>query len=422
MTGHEFHRTHVTSVDDESSWSPAWIVDGEPIGFAGPTLHASYLHTHWAGHPQLAQRFADAVHDAAPHRPAASPAPVATAETQPIADPLRHHGDVEATQGLLDLAVNVFPGPWPSWLDQAMRAGLEASGTYPSAADAEAGLARHHGVDPDRVLATAGSAEAFTLVAGLRAWRRPVVVHPQFTEPHAALVRAGHQVHEVHCRAPEFRLDPAEVPEDADLVVVGNPTNPTGVLHPADQLRRLLRPGRLVVVDEAFMDVVPGEAESVAGEPGLLVLRSLTKHWGIPGVRAGYLLGDEVVVQQLREVQVPWSVSSTAAAALEACASPVAAADRLRRAETVGEWRRHLEKRLAEVEVPFVAVRSVLRARPSGCRCACGTASRGRGGAQVRHLPGSRRELGADRRTRSRAERHARGAAGRAPGPELSRC
>jgi cobyrinic acid a,c-diamide synthase len=58
VTGHEFHRTRVEPV----AATPAWMVDGDDIGFAGPSLHASYLHTHWAGYPQLAQRFADAVH------------------------------------------------------------------------------------------------------------------------------------------------------------------------------------------------------------------------------------------------------------------------------------------------------------------------------------------------------------------------
>ncbi|WP_183101216.1 cobyrinate a,c-diamide synthase [Nocardioides pelophilus] len=58
-TGHEFHRTRVTPT---ASATPAWSVDGEQVGFASPTLHASYLHTHWAGHPHLARRFAEAVH------------------------------------------------------------------------------------------------------------------------------------------------------------------------------------------------------------------------------------------------------------------------------------------------------------------------------------------------------------------------
>lgn len=59
VTGHEFHRTTVTPT---AKGTPAWTVEGEEVGFASPTLHASYLHTHWAGHPQLAARFSEAVH------------------------------------------------------------------------------------------------------------------------------------------------------------------------------------------------------------------------------------------------------------------------------------------------------------------------------------------------------------------------
>ena len=59
VTGHEFHRTHVTP---QAGGRAAWEVEGALVGFAGETLHASYLHTHWAGHPLLAARFAEAVH------------------------------------------------------------------------------------------------------------------------------------------------------------------------------------------------------------------------------------------------------------------------------------------------------------------------------------------------------------------------
>ncbi len=241
--------------------------------------------------------------------------------TEALSDPLRHHGDVEVRgAGLLDLAVNVYPGPRPLWLDQALRASLDEVGSYPSADRAEAAIAQRHGIDTDAVLATAGAAEAFTLLARARPWRRPVVVHPQFTEPHAALEQAGHTVTEVVLPEP-FVLDPGLVPDDADLVMVGNPTNPTGVLHPAETLRALTRPGRLVVVDEAFIDTVPGEAETVVGEPGFVVVRSLTKHWSIPGVRAGYLTGPADLIADLRREQSPWSVSTMAAAAIRACST-----------------------------------------------------------------------------------------------------
>jgi cobyrinic acid a,c-diamide synthase len=278
-------------------------------------------------------------------------------DERPLHEALRHHGDVEARGADLDLAVNVYAGPRPAWLDDALRQSLDDVGDYPTASEAEAAVAVHHGRPTDEVLATAGAAEAFSLVARLRPWRRPVVVHPQFTEPHAALLQAGHDVTEVHCRETDgFALDPDDVPGDADLVVVGNPTNPTGVLHPATVVRRLLRPGRLVVVDEAFMDAVPGEPESLAGvgAQSLLVIRSLTKHWGIPGVRAGYLLTDPTTVAELRRGQVPWSVSTTATAAMVACTSPGATTEAHRRARQIAGWRRHLEESLSRQGIRHV--------------------------------------------------------------------
>ena len=271
---------------------------------------------------------------------------------------LHHHGDREVGAGLVDLAVNVFPGRRPGWLDVALEEGLKASDAYPDPASAERALAVRYERGEGEVLATAGSAEAFGLIARWRAWRSPVVVHPQFAEPHAALLRAGHDVTEVVLPRP-FDLDPALVPDDADLVMVGNPTNPTGVLHPAARIRALLAPGRVVVVDEAFMDAVPGEPETLLGDQasalaGLVVLRSLTKHWGIPGVRAGFLTGDPRVVDDLRQEQAPWSVSSTAIAAMLACSTPAAAAESSARAMLLTRWREHLEAGLRSAGVEHV--------------------------------------------------------------------
>lgn len=243
---------------------------------------------------------------------------------------LDHHGDADLAPGLVDLAVNVRAHVPPSWLLDAITRDPARWARYPDPHEATAALAERHGVRPAAVLPTAGAAEAFTLVAHALRPRLAVVVHPQFTEPEAALARAGVPVHR-HVLAPAtgFALDPDAVPADADLVVVGNPTNPTGVLHPAASLRALVRPGRVLVVDEAFMDFVPDEPDSLvgAGLPGVIVVRSLTKMWGVAGLRAGYVVGDPGLVARLRTQQGPWAVPTPALDALAACSTPRALAE-----------------------------------------------------------------------------------------------
>ncbi|PHQ48666.1 aminotransferase [Streptomyces cinnamoneus] len=268
---------------------------------------------------------------------------------------LRHHGDAEVRgmgTELTDLAVNVRSGTPPEWLRERIAGSLDSLAAYPDGRAARRAVAERHGLPEERVLLTSGAAEAFVLIARALPARRAVVVHPQFTEPEAALRDAGHAVERVLLDAEDgFRFDPRAVPGDADLVVVGNPTNPTSVLHPATTLARLARPGRTLVVDEAFMDAVPGERESLAARtdlPGLVVLRSLTKTWGLAGLRVGYVLASPGTVARLERAQPLWPVSSPALVAAEACSAPPALAEAERAAHETAADRSHLQARLAE--------------------------------------------------------------------------
>ncbi|WP_370892708.1 cobyrinate a,c-diamide synthase [Janibacter sp. GXQ6167] len=390
VRGHEFHRTQT---DPPAGPVPAWateqVTDGwalDPAGTGTPTLHASYLHTHWAGSPQVAASFADAVraHRAAPARSLPSsiaPLPVSSPATEPpsTAPGLDHHGDAELAEGLVDLAVNVRQAQPPRWLAAHVSATTAGLGAYPSTTRARTSIARRHGVPEEMVLPTAGAAEAFTLAARGLQVKAPLIVHPQFTEPDLALMRAGHAVHHHVLQAgDDFMLDPGSVPDSADLVIVGNPTNPTGVLHSADTLRALRRPGRILLVDEAFLDAVPGEADSLIGPDmdGVLVVRSLTKTWALAGLRAGYVVGDPELIAALAEQQPHWSVSSPATAVMEATATPAALAEADGLAREGVAWRAHLVRGLSDLglrpvpgSAPFVlvevgdGVREALRAR-----------------------------------------------------------
>jgi cobyrinic acid a,c-diamide synthase len=370
VTGHEFHRT---TVQPRREATAAWLVDGEPAGFSADTagagrenVHASYFHLHWAGYPSLAQRFANAVHDhATTVRPGSVEAQLAQ-DSAAVHD-LHHHGDRDVAEGLVDLAVNVRLSAPPSWLSAIINEVTQHLASYPNTDAAAKAIAEAHGVTVDQVLPTAGGAEAFTLLARAISWRIPLIIHPQFTEPEAALIAAGYRPQRlILSPADGFQLHVDQVAEGADLVMIGNPTNPTSVLHPAALINSLRRPGRVVVVDEAFMDAVQGEVETVISNDltGLLVLRSMTKTWGLAGLRAGYVVGEPQLIAAMRRQQPPWSVSTPALAAVVACVSPDARGLAASAAEQIASRRAYLVERLADVGLtvaglprgPFVLV------------------------------------------------------------------
>lgn len=248
---------------------------------------------------------------------------------------------------MLDFAVNVRAAAPPSWLAERLADRLADLGRYPSPADerrAVAAVAARHGRAEDEVALLAGGAEGFALLTRLQP-RLAALVAPSFTEPDAVFAAAGVPVTHV-VLDPPFALTGTQVPDAADLVVVGNPTNPTAVLHSRADILALRRPGRTVVVDEAFADAVPGEPESLAGEapPDVLVLRSLTKTWSLAGLRVGYALGAPDVLRRLTAQRAHWALGTLQLEAVAACNAVSA----LREAEVGAE-------RLAALRAEMVA-------------------------------------------------------------------
>ena len=231
---------------------------------------------------------------------------------------------------MLDFAVNVRAAEPPSWLVDRLAARVGDLGHYPSGDDerrAIRAVAARHGRTTDEVALLAGAAEGFALLTNLRP-RLAALIAPSFTEPEAALAAADVPFEHV-VLPPPFGLSGAAVPAEADLVVVGNPTNPTSVLHGREQILALRRPGRIVVVDEAFADAIGGEPASLAGEslPDVLVLRSLTKTWSLAGLRVGYALGAAEVLARLTARRPHWPLGTLQLEAIAACSSSEAVAE-----------------------------------------------------------------------------------------------
>src|ERR1700753_1011328 len=258
---------------------------------------------------------------------------------------------------MLDFAVNIRHAQPPGWLRERLAARLPDLARYPSVDDErvanQAVAARHRRAD-DEVALLAGAAEGFALLPNLRPTLAAVIA-PSFTEPDVALRAAGIPVHHA-VLDPPFGLAGVQVPEEVDLVVVGNPTNPTGVAHTREHILSLRRPGRIVVVDEAFADAVPGEPGSLADQPlpDVVVLRSLTKTWALAGLRVGYALGAPEVLARLTATRPHWPLGTLQLTAIAACTAPGAVAEAERGAREVASMRADMVSGLRSVGAQIV--------------------------------------------------------------------
>jgi histidinol-phosphate/aromatic aminotransferase/cobyric acid decarboxylase-like protein len=192
-------------------------------------------------------------------------------------------------------------------------------------------IARVHGLDPSAVLPGNGAAELFTWVA-----RDAVVLGlsslpaPGFADYSRALAcwQGSFNKYSLHLQwdvafPQQFPASPA-----ADALWICNPHNPTGQLWSRASLEPLLQRYRLVICDEAFLSLVPnGERQSliplVSEHPNLVVIRSLTKLYGIAGLRLGYAVSQPERLQRWAQWRDPWPVNGIASAvAQQLLASP----------------------------------------------------------------------------------------------------
>lgn len=232
---------------------------------------------------------------------------------------------------LLDCSLDINPlGPPPSVrsliLDQ-----VELMQDYPDpeAVTLRQALSTVHRVSPDLILPGNGSAELIGLLVRHRPIARALVIIPTFTEYAWALQHVGVTVcYESAAEARNFQLDWAAedwstLLEGIDLVFLCNPNNPTGVAVPKADVLRLAgacgQAGAQLIVDEAFVEFTERPEEiSVLPEAAALehvvVLRSLTKSFAIPGLRVGYLVAAPSVVERLRDLQQPWPLNTFAMA------------------------------------------------------------------------------------------------------------
>ncbi len=226
---------------------------------------------------------------------------------------------------ILDFSASINPLGLAGGVKEAVCDAFDRVMHYPdtSCADLREALARHHGVDAERLMVANGSTELIYLVPRLIRGSRGLVVAPAFSEYAKALLGAGMEVHYLTLEAAngfQFPLEDfeAKLSEGYDVVFICNPGNPSGALMPLPVMEQILDLCRaadtFLVLDEAFMDFCEaGSAKHlVADREQVIVLRSMTKFFAVPGLRIGYAIASPQTVRRLEVVRGPWSVNTPA--------------------------------------------------------------------------------------------------------------
>jgi cobalamin biosynthesis protein CobC len=228
------------------------------------------------------------------------------------AEPVSHGGDLDAArkqfpgapEPWIDLSTGINPVPFPLpelpteiWSRLPMRAEEEAL--------LAAAATRYRVVNPKTIVAAPGTQALIQLLPRLVPRSEVAILGPTYGEHEACWMRQGHRVSVVG------DLDQAN---RADVVIVVNPDNPTGRVISVSALRAvasaLAKKNGLLVVDEAFVDVLP-ETVSIAPDlpPATIVLRSFGKTYGLAGLRLGFAIAEHSLAGRIRAELGPWAVS-----------------------------------------------------------------------------------------------------------------
>lgn len=183
--------------------------------------------------------------------------------------------------------------------------------------DPDAGIFRqvaadYHHLEAENILVGNGATELFYLIAHAFAGNNTLLPIPSFTEYEDACTLYNHRFYFLPA------MDIHHLPDaDFELMFICNPNNPDGRIFSLHEIKAILDyyPDITLVVDESFIHFAPETDSAVsllADYPNLLIVRSMTKNYAIPGLRLGYMLGDPKLIKFISCYKQPWTVNALA--------------------------------------------------------------------------------------------------------------
>ncbi len=234
---------------------------------------------------------------------------------------------------VIDFSANINPLGPPATVKDRWNELFTLVSNYPDpTAERLTGLlAKKEGVRKEQILVGNGGAELISLVGRLLFGKKALIIQPAFSEYEEAcrVNKCEVRYHLMDVDRWELRIDELLVSlRDVDAVFLCNPNNPTGMFFPSHTIevlaRECARYETLLIVDEAFYDFIEGYESTVSClqySENMIILRSMTKMFSIPGIRLGYLMANEALLAKIRESKPHWSVNAIALKVGEWCLS-----------------------------------------------------------------------------------------------------
>ncbi|MGQ9695337.1 MAG: threonine-phosphate decarboxylase CobD [Thermodesulfobacteriota bacterium] len=229
---------------------------------------------------------------------------------------------------LIDFSASINPLGFSKRAEKKMKTNLSSIIHYPDNESflIKKTLAEYHGLPEENFLVGAGSTEFIYGLPWVLKIRRALIVVPTFSEYENALESFGGGKIEIHyletMEEDGFEIDPGKLisalARGYDVLYLCNPNNPTGVLTEREELLKILKVTEAekiwFVLDEAFIDFVEKESfkKEVLSSQRLIIMRSLTKFFALPGLRVGYLISSPQLIQEFKEKREPWRVNALA--------------------------------------------------------------------------------------------------------------
>jgi len=239
----------------------------------------------------------------------------------------RIHGGNCLKRHITDFSVNINPMGLPKGVKDiiAENVGVVLRYPDPSSERLKRRLASLHGAAPENIAVGNGSIEFIHLIPRAFKIKRALIVTPTFSEYEFAVRSNGAMPVFINTSGEDgFAIDLGRLAlllPRVDALFLCNPNNPTGSLLPGDEVLYLVRlcvkHGAALFLDEAFIEFVkdPGEAAVISEavkNRSLVLLRSLTKFFAIPGLRLGYVIGHRKMIERITSLQYPWNVNGLA--------------------------------------------------------------------------------------------------------------